>query len=282
LLDSKGAVKTQVEAQRAGIGAQMMPNLGPFDQYLFALLVLLGTTLAMLVLLWATQRSPYSAAVREFRGVAQNFMSVISVLFALNVAFLAHDTWTAHDRALDAVFIEAGSLRTILDLSENLSPEARQQVRGAVADYIIVIIGDDWPKLAQRRSSEAATQRLDDLVTLLASSHMAQAGPTVQSMLLHQVTTVRNSRDLRVALSQTHVNPLKWLGMAFLGLLTMISIAMVHVDLPRAETLAVVLFAAAAAPTAAIILVHGNPFQEPAAISPAPISEVLDMAASGH
>jgi hypothetical protein len=260
----------------------MMPNLGPFDQYLFALFVLVGTALAMLLLLWATQRSPYSAAIHEFRGVAQNFMSVISVLFALNVAFLAHDTWTAHDRALDTVFFEAGSLRTILDLAESLPPEPRRQVRAAVVEYISLTIRDEWPKLAQRKSSEAAAQRLDNLVTLLASSQVAEAGPTVQSMLLHQAATIRNSRDLRVALSQTHVNPLKWMGMAFLGLLTMISIAMVHVDLPRAETLAVVLFAAAAAPTAAIILVHGNPFQEPAAITSEPIAAVLNMAASGH
>ena len=66
-----------------------MPNLGPYDQYLFAAVVLLGTIGAMLALLWLTQRSRYSTRIRGFRGIAQNFMSVISVLFALNVAFLA-------------------------------------------------------------------------------------------------------------------------------------------------------------------------------------------------
>ena len=30
-----------------------------------------------------------------------------------------------------------------------------------------------------------------------------------------------NDRDQRIALSQMHVNPLKWMGMAFLGLLTL-------------------------------------------------------------
>lgn len=258
----------------------MMPNLGPYDQYLFALVVLFGTTLAMLLLLWATQRSPYSAWIRGFRGVAQNFMSTISVLFALNVAFLAHDTWTAHDRAVDTVFVEAGSLRTILDLAEQLPPDVRLQVWQSVADYARLAISEEWPKLAQRDDSEATAARLDGLVTLLASPDVAAAGPTVQALLLHQAMSVRHNRDLRVALSQTHVNPLKWLGMAFLGLLTMISIAMVHIDLPRAEALAVVLFAAAAAPTAAIILVHGNPFQEPAAVRPAPLQAVLEIALS--
>ncbi|HYN37662.1 MAG TPA: hypothetical protein VES39_00255 [Rhodospirillales bacterium] len=259
----------------------MMPNLGPYDQFLFALVAMLGTTIAMLLLLWATQFSPYSAWIRSFRGVAQNFMSVISVLFALNIAFLAHDTWTAHDRALDTVFLEAGSLRTILDLAERLPDDVRRDLRAAVGDYARLAVDDEWPKLARRGSSEAAAARLDELVTLVAAASAAAAGPTVQAALLQQTVAVRHTRDLRVALSQTHVNPLKWLGMAFLGLLTMISIAMVHIDQPRAEILAVLLFAAAAAPTAAIILVHGNPFQEPAAVTAAPIAAVLQMATSG-
>jgi hypothetical protein len=114
-------------------------------------------------------------------------------------------------------------------------------------------------------------------LVLLSSDEMASAvNSSVQSLMLQQFVQVRSMRDLRIALSHTHVNPLKWLGMAFLGFLTMISIAMVHVDRSRAELLAILLFAAAAAPTAAIILVHGNPFQQPAAVTPAPIAVVLD------
>jgi hypothetical protein len=86
---------------------------------------------------------------------------------------------------------------------------------------------------------------------------------------------VRDERDQRVALSQTHVNPLKWCGMAFLGMLTLLSIAVVHVDRPRAAFVAVVLFALAAAPTAAIVLIQGNPFQHPTDVTPGPIKEAV-------
>ena len=57
-------------------------------------------------------------------------------------------------------------------------------------------------------------------------------------------------------------------------LLTMVSIAMVYVDQPKAEILAIALFAAAAAPTAAIVLIQGNPFQPPSAASAAPIASL--------
>ena len=108
---------------------------------------------------------------------------------------------------------------------------------------------------------------------LLSSAEVGSAvGSNVQSLMVQQALEARSLRDLRIALSHTHVNPFKWLGMAFLGFLTMISIAMVHVDQSRAEFLAIVIFASAAAPTALLILVHGNPFQEPAAVTPAPPS----------
>jgi hypothetical protein len=65
------------------------------------------------------------------------------------------------------------------------------------------------------------------------------------------------------------------MGMGFLGLLTLLSVAVVHVDRPRAAFVAIVLFALAAAPTAAIVLIQGNPFQPPTAVTPAPIEAAV-------
>ncbi|MBE0586738.1 MAG: hypothetical protein IH617_01690, partial [Hydrogenophaga sp.] len=42
----------------------------------------------------------------------------------------------------------------------------------------------------------------------------------------------------------------------------------------RAAATAIVLFAVAAAPTAAIVLMQGNPFQSPSFVSPAPIAQL--------
>ena len=111
---------------------------------------------------------------------------------------------------------------------------------------------------------------------LLAAPSFAQqaAGASVHSLMLGTVAQLRDDRDLRIALSQMHVNPLKWMGMAFLGLLTMVSIAVVHVEHRRAAATALVLFAVAAAPTAAIVLMQGNPFQSPSFVSPAPIAQL--------
>jgi hypothetical protein len=258
----------------------MAIDVGPYDQYVLAGVALIGTFAGMLFLMWLSQRSPLASAIHRYRGMAQNFLQVINVIFALNLAFLANDTWGAHERAVAAVFQEAGALRDVVDLADTVGEAGRTAVRAAVADYVRAAADAEWPMLARRQSDPAAGRALDALLGVLAGdADVLVASPTVHAAMLGQAVRVRALRNERITLSRTHVNPLKWLGMAFLGFLTMASIAMVHVDQPRAEVAALVLFATAAAPTAAIILVHGNPFQEPMATSPAPLLALVETLA---
>ncbi|BAE49475.1 DUF4239 domain-containing protein [Paramagnetospirillum magneticum] len=251
----------------------MTTILGTYDHYGYAAIALLGTFVGAWFLLWVTLRSPWADELHTWRGVSPPFLGVVGVLFALTLAFLANDTWNAHDRALNAVYQEADGLRSIDALAEHLPAPIKARVVGAVRDYARITVTEEWPLLARRQNSRAASDQLDRLLSLLAGPDVSAVAPTgVHGLMLSQAVQVRAARGLRIALSQTHVNPLKWLGMAFLGFLTMISIAMVHVDQGRAEILAMVIFAAAAAPTAAIVLVQGNPFQQPTVVHAGPIA----------
>lgn len=246
-----------------------------YDQYGYALLAVVGTFAAVYLIHRAMQHQPWRATLHSLRGVAPPFINIIGVLFGLTLAFLANDTWSAHDRAMNAVYREADSLRTIAALSNTLEHPLQEEIRTSLAEYARAIV-DEWPVLAERQSSRSVMLKEDSLLALLASSPVAQvAGAGLQALMLQKAIEIRDLRDQRIALSQTHVNPLKWLGMAFLGFLTLLSVAVVHVDQPRAAVVAVLLFALAAAPTAAIVLVQGNPFQMPTSVTPAPIETVL-------
>ena len=128
----------------------MSVNIGPHDQYFFAVLVLVGTYGSAFLLLWLAQRSAYAGQIKTFRGIAQNSLTVINVLFALNLAFLANDTWSADDRALNTVFQEAGRLRTIMDLSERLPDKTRAEVVAAIRDYARLTVDTEWAMLGRR------------------------------------------------------------------------------------------------------------------------------------
>jgi hypothetical protein len=250
-------------------------NLHTYDHYGYALMAIFGTGLAVAAVPWLMQRSRWAGWIRSLQGVVPPFINIIGVLFGLTLAFLANDTWSAHDRARNAVYREADALRILSALSQSMPEPLRARVRDAIRDYAQASVAE-WPLLARRETSREVADKGDGLLTLLASREVeATVGSNVQALMLRKAGEVRDDRELRIALSQTHVNPLKWLGMAFLGLLTLISVAVVHADKPRAAMVAVVLFALAAAPTAAIVLVQGNPFQQPTSVSPAAIEAMV-------
>lgn len=250
-----------------------MPTfLTTHDHYLLAAFALFGTLAAAIVLLWLAHATRFAPMIRRYRGLSPPFVNIIGVLFALTLAFLANDTWNAHDRAVTAIYHEAGSLHSIHALAQALPPALRERAQAAIGAYIDAAKAE-WPLLGHRQSLPVTDQAIARLQEILARPDMAaNLAPAVHAEMLHQAMAVRDWREQRISLSQTHVNPLKWLGMAFLGLLTMISIAMVYVDQPKAEFLAIALFAAAAAPTAAIVLIQGNPFQQPGAVTMEPIT----------
>jgi len=251
----------------------MSVDLSAFDYYLFAALAVVGSFLGAWFLIWLSQRSQFTTLIDSFRGVAPNFLSVIGVMFSLNLVFLANDTWHARDRALDAVYQEADSLSAILVLARQLPEPTRLKMAVAVRHYAQATVTADWPALARGRSSPEAAGQLDALLVLLSAPEVGQAlNQSVYGQMLHEALQVRAARNVRIAVSQTHVNPLKWLGMAFLGFLMMTSIVVVHEDAGRAELMAIGIFVAAAVPTAAIVLIQGNPFQAPSIVSAAPIA----------
>ena len=246
-----------------------------FDHYAYAAVAMAGTLVAVVATYWFMARSRWSGWVRSLGGVAPPFINIVGVLFGLTLAFLANGTWTAHDRAIGAVLREADSIQTIAILSRSFESPAADRLRAALAIYADAVVSE-WPLLARGETDPAVGAKGERLLSIVAARDFGDAaGQTLERAMLEQVIAARENRDLRIGLSQTHVNPLKWLGMAFLGFLTLLSIAAVHVDHPRPALVAIVLFALAAAPTSAIVLIHGNPFQPPSAVSPGPIAAAL-------
>jgi hypothetical protein len=247
-----------------------------YDYYLFASAALLGTIAAATALLWALRRERWRPYFAGLAGISPQFMNVLGVLFALTLAFLANDTWNAHDRALAAVDGEADALRSIVVIAGHLPQTDAGQVRAAALAYGRAAI-EEWPKMATRQTNPEAERAADQLLAILADPRIvAESGVATAQAGIGLALAVRDGRETRLALSQTHVSPLKWAGMAFLGFLTMLTIALVHVRSPRPMVKAVTIFALASAPTAVIVLIHGNPFQPPGSVSPAPLAEFVE------
>lgn len=257
----------------------MMDNLLPagwliYDHYLFAIFALVGTLWAIWAIFRVTHRQQWWPILDRWTGIVGPFINVISVLFGLTIAFIADDTWTTRDRAVTTVYREADSLRSLAALAQVTPLQLRMPLCQAIGDYAQGS-AREWRYLKRRSHDPAVRRQADLLVIMIASPAMSSAVSTpVQNLMLQEIKEIRNQRDLRISLSQTHVNPVKWLSMAFLGFLTLCSLAVVHLERSRAALLSMILFGLAAAPTAAVILIQSNPFRQPIAVKPKPIALV--------
>ncbi len=252
-----------------------MHALNAYDHYAYAFVAVAGTGFAVWLidqLMRGAQSGPWVASLR---GVVPPFINIVGVLFGLTLAFLANDTWSAHDRTSAAVYREADSLRSLVQIAGEIGEPQRGEFLKALRAYRGGVVAE-WPALTHRATDPRAQLAGDQLLALVASKAFAEAaGSTVHELVLRKVVDLRADRNARISLSQTHVNPMKWLGMAFLGFVTMLSVAVVHAESRRAALTAMVLFALAAAPAAGIVLVQSNPFQPPASVSPQPLIEAL-------
>lgn len=250
-------------------------NLSTYDHYGYAVVALLGTFGAVWAVLLALARPAWQPRLRQYQGVVPPFINIVGVLFGLTLAFIANDSWNAHDKATSAVYREAGELRSLGVLSGTLPETVQSELRLALVRYA-ESAADEWLHLSRRESSGQTDAVSAALLLRVASREVAAAaGEGLRGQMLRSVAELRQSRELRISLSQTHLNPLKWLGMAFLGLMCILSVAVVHVDHPRAAAASLLLFALSAAPTAAIVLVQGNPFQQPSFVSAQPLLDAV-------
>ena len=246
-----------------------------YEYYAYAAVAVLGTLLAVWLVTWLLFWSPLAPRWVRLAGVVAPFINVNAMLFGLTLAFIGADTWSARDRAMDSVFREADNLRSLFVLAEEQPEPLHGQLVAAVKQYGQAS-ANEFSALSRRESSPDTAVSADALLRLVMAPGIEKmASASVHAEMLRKVMQLRDERDLRVSLSRTHVNPMKWLGMASLGFLTIVSIAAVHLDRPRAGMFAILLFALAAAPSSAIVLVQGNPFQSPAAISAQPILDAI-------
>ncbi|HNB06915.1 MAG TPA: hypothetical protein PKV97_13365, partial [Thauera aminoaromatica] len=134
-----------------------------YDHYGLAFVAFFGTLAAVFLIQWVMMRSRWAGWMQSLQGVAPPFMNALGVLFGLVLAFLANDTWSAHDRAMSAVYREADGLRGIAALADSLPGPLRDEVRASLAAYARAS-ADEWPQLARRGESTEVLARADAML----------------------------------------------------------------------------------------------------------------------
>jgi len=233
-----------------------------FDLWLSSgtLMIVLAPFVALyaiaLFIRWLTHKSPARPYFASCIGIAGPFPATVAILFALFSAFLGNDVQRRGANAAAAVFREADGIGTILRLSEAVGTNA-DPIKAEALNYLKFVLDEELPKMHTRG---AAPNKLGKERGLSLAVLNASIAPAVQTAMLAALVTVREARLERRSLSGDISSPLSWFAVIALGVLTQIAIAVVQLDKPRPQALALFVFTTAFAALVALIGVGERPF----------------------
>ena len=222
---------------------------------------------------WASFRPPLGARVQTCKGVVAPFFASVGVIFGLLVAFLSNDIWDRNKQAERVVLTESDTLVALYSLSVASGSDSKG-LRTAIRAYASAVVNDEWPRLALEERSAKTDAALNALL-----HEVAQPGGTkdagVQRTMLDMALRIRSAHEDRVQLSQNRSAVTKWTTVLLLALITQVAIAIVHLERPRPQAAALLIFTAAAVSLLGLLAVHEAPFEPPIFVPPGPIAGVL-------
>lgn len=249
-------------------------DLSPFGIFLSLGALYFGTVLLLGALAF---RSPLARPAQSLNGIVAPFFNASAILFALLAGFLANDIGDRSRQANRAMQTEAGELRNVYTLSvASLSDMAA--IRNAWKAYVNSVIADEWPAMAQGRESPRTSAAYDEMLNKISDPGNARAsGAAVHAALLNAAVRAGNARNERLALASDHTNDLKWIVVIVLGLITQVSIGLVHLERPRAFITALAVFATAAVITLGFVALQEYPFYGAFRLSPGPLEALRTL-----
>jgi hypothetical protein len=137
--------------------------------------------------------------------------------------------------------------------------------------YVRAVVDDEWPRLAVQERSAQVDAALNTLLREVAQP-VATKDAVIQRTMLDMVLRIRAAREDRVVLSNDRTMVTKWMAVLLLALITQIAIAAVHLERPRPQLAALLIFTIAAVSILGLLAVHEAPFEPPIFSLPAQLA----------
>ncbi len=240
-----------------------------------AVLVFAGTFLSAAVIHRLVHSLAVGERARAFKGVSPGLLPPLGIIFGLLVAFLASQVWGDLDRAHTAVNREASALRAVVILSQSF-PEEAARLRGFIRQHIREAQTDEWPAMARRRATITIVpgSLAQAMQTALALPAQGEGQAAAQRAIVAELENALDARRQRILISQSQVNPVKWISLIVQAICTLTAIAMVHVDNRTTSAVAMGLFSTAIAVCILLIAAHDRPFIGQKAVQPTVLLQV--------
>jgi hypothetical protein len=148
-------------------------------------------------------------------------VAVISVTYAVLLAFIAIATWESFTNSEDIIDREADFVGSIYRDTQGLPPEMGQGIRDDIADYVNTVIRVEWPIQQHGKIPSQGWEPLRRVHSAIVTMQPSSRGEAViQAELLRTLNQLYGARGSRLAAVQGHIPEVIWWVIFFGGMIT--------------------------------------------------------------
>lgn len=148
-------------------------------------------------------------------------VAIVSVVYAVLLAFIAIATWETFSKATDIAEAESDYAGAIYLDSQALATGQGQAIRTAVSRYLSTVISEEWPTQRAGKSPEQGWKPLRDLNTAIATIQPKDQGQAViEAELLRTWDQLYLARSTRISAAESQIPAVIWWIIFLGGLIT--------------------------------------------------------------
>jgi hypothetical protein len=144
-------------------------------------------------------------------------IAIISVLYAVLLAFIAIATWESFSKASDIVENESDYAGGMYLITSGLPDATGQKIRDALSNYVSVVINEEWPVQRQGVTPDQGWKPLRDVGTAIAAIQPQTPGEAaIEAQLLKTFNDLYLARSTRLSAVEGHIPGVIW-SIVFFG-----------------------------------------------------------------
>jgi hypothetical protein len=212
---------------------------------------------------------------RAHNDVAGFTIAIISVVYAVLLAFIAVATWESFATADAIVENEAGYIGDLYRDTQGFPKEVGEAMRNALKQYTDTVITVEWPRQRRADTPDNGWKPLRKLHTTLVTFQPQTIGQGVmQAEFLRTLNELYKARSTRLAQVTGHIPGVIWWIIAIGGAITTCYTYLFGFHSFRLHLVMTGAVAASLALVAVLIIALDWPFRGDVSVTPAPYAEI--------
>lgn len=144
--------------------------------------------------------------------VADPFLSVVGTLFAVLLGFMVASSMTRYEEARVTTQQEASAVGNVFRAATGLPEPIKNRIHKECENYVDAVIVDEWPILAEKRTSEKAWNAYNQLWNDCVNMEPTNNGDTnLQSAIMSYLGVLGDARRMRVGALHNGLPPVLWI-----------------------------------------------------------------------